>query len=197
MRRTRDDMTAFETITRRTLLGFAGAGMLSACAPATKRPNPSFAPIRFSGVPIPIAVNGIELVVRPRPAAGAASPADADFVVPPEQIARLWPQQRVRVTGGPNKLRYVIDDASAVSRVLEDGEVVVAAVQVRLLIVTPAGVEEAAAAARVDSETRFDGFPNMVERQEALHRASQDIAAKLDAQLTQSVTQRLGAYISA
>ena len=187
-------MAHFDLITRRMMLGFAGAGVLGACAPATKRPNPSFAPIRFSGPPIPVGVNGIEVTVRPRPAPGAASPADADFVVPPEQIARLWPQQRLRVAGGQNKLRYIIDDASAVSRVLEAGEVVVAAIQVRLVVVTPYDIEQAAGA-RVDSEIRFDGFPNIVERQEALHRVSQDIAAKLDAQLTRSMQQRLGAYI--
>lgn len=194
MTRDMNDMAISNGFDRRTLLTLAGASLLSACAPATKRPNPVFAPIGFAGPPIPLAVNGVEVTVRPRTGSDA-SPADADFAVPPEQIARLWPAQRLRVAGGQNKLRYIIDDASAVSRVLKDGEVVVASIQVRLVIVTPYGIEEAGAGARVDSEIRFDGFPNAVERQEALHRVSQDIAAKLDTQLVQSVQQRLGAYI--
>ena len=186
-------MTDF-TLTRRGILaGFAATGV-SACAPRTKRPNTEFARIGFPGGPIPLSVNNVEVIVRPRVSADA-SPADADFVVPPEQIARLWPKQRIAPSGGQNALRYIIDDASAVSRVTDDGEVVVATIQIRLVIITPYGIEEAGAGARVESEIRFDGFPNVVERQEALHRVSQDIAAKLDAQLVQSIEQQLGAYI--
>jgi len=132
--------------------------------------------------------------VRPR-VGGDASPADADFFVPPEQIARLWPRQRIGAAGGQNDLRYIIDDASAISRQVEGGEVVVATVQVRLVIATTYGIEEAGAGARVESEIRFDGIPSTIERQEALHRISQDIAAKLDAQLVLSIQQQLGAYI--
>ena len=63
------------------------------------------------------------------------------------------------------------------------------------MIVTPYGVEEAGTGARVDSEVRFDGFPNIIERQEALHRLSQDIATKLDNQLVLSIQRQLGRYI--
>ena len=174
-----------------TLLAFGGLG---ACAAPTKLPNPEFAPIGFPGGPIPLGINKVKVIVRPR-VGGDASPADADFVVPPEQIARLWPRQRIGVAGGQNELQYIIDDASAVSRNFDDGQVVVATIQVRLVIVTPYGVEEAATGARVDSEVRFDGFPNIIERQEALHRVSLDIAAKLDAQLVLSIQQQLGIYI--
>ena len=188
-------MRDMNRVTRRGLVSLlAAATLVGACAPRTKRPNPVFEPISFFGQKIPLTVNRIEVVVRPR-VSGDDSPADADFVVPPEQIARLWPKQRLAVTGGQNTLRYIIDDASAVSRVIDGGEVVVASVQVRLIVVTPYGIEEAGAGARVQSEVRFTGHPSIVERQEALHRVSQDIAAKLDAQLTRSVQQRLGAYI--
>jgi len=179
---------------RRGVVTLLAMGGLGACAAPTKLPNPEFAPIGFPGGPIPMAVNGVKVVVRPR-VGGDASPADADFFVPPEQIARLWPRQRVGVAGGQNELRYIIDDASAVSRTFEDGEVVVATIQVRLVIVTPYGIEEAGTGARVESEIRFDGFPSIIERQEALHRVSQDIAAKLDAQLVISIQQRLSAYV--
>ena len=184
------------SVTRRGLLITSAAFGLSACATPTKVPNPVFAPIGFPGGPIPLGVSRVQLVVRPR-VGSDISPADADFVVPPEQIARLWPQQRIAAKGGQNTLRYIIDDASAVSRVTETGEVVVATIQVRLLVVTPYGIEEAGAGARVDSEIRFEGFPSMVERQEALHRLSQDIAAKLDAQLTLSMQKNLSAYLRA
>lgn len=187
-------MTNSNLIDRRgaiTLLGFGG---LSACAAPTKLPNPEFAPINFPGGPIPLAINKVNVTVRPR-VGGDASPADADFFVPPEQVARLWPRQRIGVAGGQNQLRYIIDDASAVSRNLENGQVVVATVQVRLIVVTPYGVEEAGTGARVESEVRFDGFPSIIERQEALHRVSQDIATKLDAQLVLSIQQQLGRYI--
>ena len=184
------------SMTRRGLITLFAATGLTACASPTNRPNPEFAPIGFPGAPIPLGVNKVEVVVRPR-ISSDASPADADFVVPPEAIARLWPQQRIRAAGGQNVLRYIIDDASAVSRVFEDGEVVVATIQVRLLIVTPYRIEEAGAGGRIESEVRFQGFPNAVERQEALHRVSQEIAAKLDAQLVRSIQQRLGSYLRA
>ena len=179
---------------RRGVVTLLAMGGLGACAAPTKLPNPEFAPIGFPGGPIPMAINNVKVVVRPR-VRGDASPADADFFVPPEQIARLWPRQRVGVAGGQNELRYIIDDSSAVSRNFEDGQIVVATIQVRLVIVTPYGIEEAGTGARVESEVRFDGFPNVIERQEALHRVSQDIAAKLDAQLVLSIQQNLGAYI--
>jgi len=182
------------SMNRRGVVALLVMGGLGACASPTKLRNPEFAPIGFPGGPIPLAVNKVTVVVRPRVGADA-SPADADFVVPPEQIARLWPHQRIAATGGQNELRYIIDDASSLSRQTESGEVVVATVQVRLVVATPYGIEEAGAGARVESEVRFDGYPNAVERQEALHRVSQDIAAKLDAQLALSIQQRLGAYI--
>lgn len=183
-----------QKITRRAIMALLASSALAACAPRTKRPNPVFERISFQPVPIPLGISKVEVTVRPR-VAPDASPADADFVVPPEAIARAWPEQRIASTGGQNSLRYIIDDASAVSRVTDDGEVVVATVQVRVIIVTPYGIEEAGAGARVESEVRFTGFPNQVERQEALHRVSQDLAAKLDAQLDQSIRQNLGSYI--
>ena len=183
-------------VTRRGLLVASAVFGLSACAAPTKLPNPVYPPIGFSGGSIPLNVSKVQVTVRPR-VGSDVSPADADFVVPPEQIARLWPQQRIAAAGGQNALRYIIDDASAISRVTETGEVVVATIQVRLLVVTPYGIEEAGAGARVDSEIRFEGFPSMVERQEALHRLSQDIAAKLDAQLTLSMQKNLSAYLRA
>ena len=180
-------------ITRRSVVTLIAASGLSACASPVKRPNPVFEPIGFPGGQIPLAVNKVEITVRPRPNSDV-SPADADFVVPPEQIARLWPRQRIAATGGQDTLRYIIDDASAVSRTSETGEVVVATIQVRLVIGTLYGVEAAGAGARVDSEVRFEGFPSVVERQEALHRLSQDMAAKLDAQLVLSIRQQLGPF---
>lgn len=183
-----------DPITRRSAVTLLVASGLSACASPVKRPNPVFEPIGFSDGPIPLAVNKVEVTVRPRPNSDV-SPADADFVVPPEQIARLWPRQRIAATGGQDTLRYVIDDASSVSRTTETGEVVVATIQVRLIIGTLYGVEAAGAGARVDSEVRFEGFPSLLERQEALHRLSQDMAAKLDAQLVLSIRQQLGPFI--
>lgn len=194
MERKPDTMSETTKVTRRGFVAVLTATGLSACAPRTKRLNPEFLPINFSGAPIPLDVTAINAVVRPR-VTSDVSPADADFVVPPEAIARLWPKQRLRAAGGQNTVRYIIDDASAVSRTTETGEVVVATIQVRLVMITPYGIEEAGAGARVESEVRFDGFPNMIERQEALHRVSQDIAAKLDDQLTRSVQRQLGAYI--
>ncbi len=187
-------MTDTSIVSRRGVLIASAAFGLSACAAPTKLPNPVYPPIGFAGGPIPLGVNKVQITVRPR-VGSDASPADADFIVPPEQIARLWPKQRITATGGQNELRYIIDDSSAISRVTETGEVVVATIQVRLLVITPYGIEEAGAGARVDSEIRFDGFPSMVQRQEALHRLSQDIAAKLDAQLAISVQQNLSGYI--
>ncbi len=187
-------MTNLSLINRRSAMALLGLGGLGACAAPTKLPNTEFPPINFPGGPIPLAINKVNVTVRPR-VGGDASPADADFFVPPEQIARLWPRQRIGVAGGQNQLRYIVDDASAIARNLEDGQVVVATVQVRLVIVTPYGVEEAGTGARVDSEVRFDGFPNIIERQEALHRLSQDIATKLDNQLVLSIQRQLGRYI--
>jgi|GEM_PF-2368940 len=187
-------MTNSTTMTRRWALALLAMSGLAACAAPTKLPNPEFAPIAFPGGPIPLAITKVNVVVRPR-VGGDASPADADFFVPPEQVARLWPRQRIGVAGGQNELQYIIDDASAVSRQVDGGEVVVATVQVRLVIATTYGIEAAGAGARVESEVRFDGVPNIIERQEALHRVSQDIAAKLDAQLVLSIQQQLGAYI--
>ncbi len=187
-------MSDIGPITRRSVVTLIAASGLSACASPVKRPNPVFDPIGFPGGQIPLAVNKVEITVRPRPNSDV-SPADADFVVPPEQIARLWPRQRIIAAGGQDTLRYVIDDASAVSRTSETGEVVVATIQVRLIIGTLYGVEAAGAGARVDSEVRFEGFPSLVERQEALHRLSQDMAAKLDAQLAISIRQQLGAFV--
>jgi len=187
-------MTNSTVIDRRSILALLGLGSLGACAAPTKLPNPEFQPIVFPGGPIPLAINKVNVIVRPR-VGSDASPADADFFVPPEQVARLWPRQRIGVAGGQNELRYIIDDASAISRKNESGEIVVATVQVRLVVVTPYGIEEAGTGARVDSEVRFDGFPNIIERQEALHRVSQDIATKLDAQLMLSIQQHFGRYL--
>lgn len=179
---------------RGALLGLAAA-TLTGCASRTNRPNPVFSPIAFPGQPIPLATDRIEVKVRPR-VRPEVSPADADFVVPPEQIARLWPRQRLRAVGGQYAIQYIIDDASAISRPTEDGEVVVATIQVRIVVTTPYGIEEAGTGGRVDSEIRFRGATNIIQRQEALHRLSLDIAAKLDQQLTEAVQRQLGRYIA-
>ena len=172
----------------------AGAGLLAGCASPTLPPNPVFAPIAFPGAPISLAIERIVLTVRPRPNPDDR-PADADFVAPPEQIARLWPKQRLRAAGGKYTARYIIDDASAISRPTQTGEVVLATIQVRLVMVTPYGVEEAGIGARVDSEVRFAGRPSLIQRQEALHGMSLDLAAKLDAQLTASLRSQLQPYL--
>lgn len=192
-------MISTSSMTRRTaLLSLAAcaAAIGPGCASRTNPPNPVYAPISFPGPPIPLLTDRIEVTVRPRTASDV-SPADADFVVPPEQIARLWPRQRLAAAGGQYAVRYVIDDASAVSRTTDGGEVIVATIQVRLLITTPYGIEEAGTGARVDSELRFEGYPSLIEKQEALHRMSQELAVKLDQQLSQSVRQTLARYITA
>ncbi len=189
-------MTDYNIYSRRSAITVLAAAGLSACssAPRPKRPNPVFEAVNFSGPPFPLAVNDVNVTVRPR-LSGDASPADADFPVPPEQIARLWPKQKIRAVGGEGVLQYVIDDASAFSRVTETGEVVIAVIQVRMILGTNYGVEAAGAGARVDSEARFTGFPSIIERQEALHDLSLDMAQKLDAQLTTSIKQQLGPFI--
>lgn len=181
-------------VTRRfALLG--AAAILGACASRTNAPNPVFTPIAYPGAAIPIQADRIEVTVRPRIAADR-SPADADFLVPPEQIARLWPRQRLATAGGQYRIRYIIDDASAISRSDQTGETVVATIQVRLVVTTPYGIEEAGTGARVDSEIRFEGAPSLIQRQEALHRMSQELAANLDERLSRSVRQKLGRYIA-
>ena len=181
---------------RRAALAMLGGTALAACAPRTNRRNPILGPIGYPGPPIPLATDRIELTVRPRPA-GVATPVDADFVVPPEQVARLWPRQRLRAVGGPNVVRFVIDEAGAVSRRTADGETVVSAIQARLIVLTPYGVEQAATGARVESTVRFGGALDMATRQEALHAMAADLAAKLDAQLVAGARQRLASYIRA
>lgn len=186
-------MISTASMTRRgALLGMAAT--TAACASRTNPPNPVFAPIAFPGAPIPMLTDRIGVTVRPRTASDV-SPADADFVVPPEQIARLWPRQRLGAAGGQYAMRYIIDDASAISRPTETAETVVATIQVRLIVSTPYGVKEAGTGARVDSEIRFEGVPSLIDRQEALHRMSQEMAAKLDERMTRSIQQNLSRYI--
>jgi len=187
-------MISTGSMTRRgAILGVTA--IVAGCASRTNPPNPVFAPIAFLGTPLPMLTDRISVTVRPRTATDV-SPADADFVVPPEQIARLWPRQRLGAAGGQYAMRYIIDDASAISRVTETGETVVATIQVRLIVLTPYGVKEAGTGARVDSEIRFEGVPSLIQRQEALHRMSQDLAIKLDERMTLSIQQKLGRYIA-
>ena len=184
------------SVSRRDSLTMFGAlGLLTGCAAPTVRLNPDIAPISFDAEPIPLRVETIRLLIRPRPpAAGATVPIDADFVVPIEDIARLWAKQRMLALGGPQDATYIIDDASAISRQTPEGEVVAGLMQVRLVIADRDGTERGSAGARVESELRITGNPNIVERQEMLHRMSIEMAAELDTQMIASIGRTLGDY---
>ena len=172
----------------------AGGALLAGCAARTNPLNPDIVPISFDAQPYALGVSDVRLLIRPRLGADE-SPADADFVVTPEDIATLWPKQRLQATGGSFGATYIVDDASAVSRRTREGEVVVAIIQVRLVLNTTYGVEEASAGARVESELRITGDPNIAQRQELLHGMIVDMAAELDKQMIASINRTLGRYL--
>jgi hypothetical protein len=184
------------TVSRRDSLTMLGAlGLLTGCAAPTVRLNPDIAPISFDAAPLPLNVETIRLLIRPRlPVGGATVPVDADFVVPPEDIARLWAKQRLQAVGGNQDATYIIDDASATSRQTPEGEAVAALLQVRLLVADRDGTERGSAGARVESELRITGSPNIVERQEMLHRMSVEMAAELDKQMIASISRTLASF---
>jgi hypothetical protein len=182
-------------ITRREgLFGMGALGLFAGCASPTMPLNPDIAPISFDGAPFPLRVETIRLLIRPRVPVPNAVPIDADFVVPVEEVARLWPSQRLQAIGGPLDATYTIDDANAISRPTPEGEIVVGTIQVRLVLNDRAGVEQASAGARVESELRIGGAPSIVERQEMLHRMAVDMAAELDTQMAASVNRTLRQY---
>jgi len=183
-------------ITRRNGILTLGAFALGACASPTMPLNPDIAPIAFEGGRFPIKVGVIRLNIRPRIDASGATPIDADFVVTVEDIAKLWPNQRLQAVGGPSEATWIIDDASAVSRQTPEGEVVIGSMQVRLVILGEDGSEKASAGARVESELRISGSPNIVTRQEMLHSMSVQMAAELDKQMGGSIARTLPNYIA-
>lgn len=182
-------------ITRRTGLLTLGSLALGACASPAMRLNPDISPIAFEGGRFPITVDLIRLNVRPRIPTGGAVPVDADFVVTIEDIAKLWPNQRLQAVGGPREANWIIDDAHAVSRPSPEGEVVIGTMQARLVILNAAGTEEASAGARVDSELRITGQPDIARRQELLHGMVVEMAAELDKQMGASIARTLPRYI--
>ncbi len=184
-------------ITRRNGILTLGAFMLGACASPTIPLNPDIAPIAFEGGRFPIKVDVIRLNIRPRLAAGGAIPADADFVVTVEDIAKLWPNQRLQAVGGAAEAVWIIDDASAVSRRTPQGEAIFGSMQVRLVVLDAEGAEKASAGARVESELRISGTPNIVTRQEMLHSMVIEMAAELDKQMGASIARTLPAFIGA
>ena len=183
-------------ITRRGGLLTLGAFGLSACASPTMPLNPDIAPIAFEGGRFPLKADIIRLNIRPRLPAGDTIPVDADFVVTVEDVAKLWPNQRLQAVGGPAEATWIVDDASAVSRPTPEGELVLGTMQVRLVLVDLDGDELASAGARVESELRIAGTPNVVTRQEMLHSMVIDMAAELDTQMGRSVARNLPNYIA-
>ena len=182
-------------ITRRTGILTLGAFALGACASPTMPLNPDIAPISFEGGRFPIKVGVIRLNIRPRLGSGGSTPIDADFVVTIEDIAKRWPNQRLQAVGGPNEATWIIDDASAVSRQTPEGEAVFGSMQVRLVILDADGTEKASAGARVESELRIGGAPNIVTRQEMLHSMAIQMAAELDKQMGASIARTLPNYV--
>jgi len=182
-------------VTRRTCLLGSGAFALAACASPTIPLNPDITPIAFEGGRFPLQVGLIRLNIPPRLPSGDATPVDADFVVTIEDIAKLWPNQRLQAVGGPSEANWIIDDASAVSRQTPEGEAIFGVMQVRLVIVDGAGVERASGGARVESETRITGQPSIVRRQELLHAMLIEMAAELDSQMDAAMARTLSAYI--
>lgn len=188
--------------TRRSGLALLGMSALGACMPRISDVNPvnklnrDFRPIAFVSKPIPLKVERI-VVSRTTRETAEELPIDADFVVPLEQIARLWPRQRLEAVGGGFDARYIIEDASAVARRNPDGgEVVLATIQVRIEVDTLYGVRDAETGARVESELRISGAPNIAERQEMLHSMAISMADKLDEQLTAAIAKNLQRQIS-
>ncbi len=187
-----------QMMTRRTSLTLLGAAAVTgACAARVNPTNPDIAPISFDAGAMPLGVERVKLLIRPRLAAGDTTPVDADFVVTPEAVARLWAQQRLQAVGGPYTATYIIDDASAVSRQTSEGEVIIGTIQARIVINTLYDVEEAGAGARVESELRIAGNPNMAQRQEMLHGMVTEMAATLDDQLSASTRRTLANYLKA
>ncbi len=182
-------------MTRRTGLLSMGAFALSACASPTITLNPDITPIAFEGGRFPITVNLIRLNIPVRLPAQGAVPVDADFVVTIEDIAKLWPNQRLQAVGGQSEANWIIDDASAVARPTPQGEVVIGTMQVRLVILGADGAEQASAGARVESELRISGSPNIAQRQELLHGMVIEMAAELDKQMGASIARMLPRYI--
>jgi len=184
-------------MTRRTAVLTLGALTLGACASPTMPLNPDITPIAFEGGRFPITVNVIRLSIPPRIPSAGVVPVDADFVVTIEEIAKLWPNQRLQAVGGPREANWIIEDASAVSRQTPEGELVVGTLQARLVIRNAAGGEEASAGARVESELRITGVPSIVSRQELLHGMVIQMAAELDKQMGASIARTLPRYIGA
>jgi len=182
-------------LTRRTGLLAMGAVALGACASPTMNLNPDITPIAFEGGTFPLQVNVIRLSIPVRLPPAGSVPVDADFVVTVEDIAKLWPNQRLQAVGGARQANWIIDDASAVSRQTEQGEAIFGTLQTRLVIVDAAGREEASAGARVDSEMRITGAPSIVRRQELLHGMLIEMAAELDLQMGASIARSLPRYV--
>jgi len=182
-------------ISRRYGLLTLSAFALSACASPTMPLNPDIAPIAFEGGRFPITVDLIRLSIPVRVPSGAAMPVDADFVVTVEDIAKLWPSQRLQAVGGPREANWIIDDATTVSRQTPEGELVIGTLQARLVILDASGAEQASAGARVDSELRISGAPGIVRRQELLHSMVIEMAAELDKQMGASIARMLPRYI--
>lgn len=182
-------------LSRRIVLLGGSSLALGACASPSVPLNPDIAPIAFDGGRFPLQVGLIRLNIPVRLPAEGAVPVDADFVVTIEDIAKLWPNQRLQAVGGPREAAWIIDDASAMSRATEQGETIVGTMQVRLVIQNAAGEEEASAGARIDAETRIIGAPGLVQRQESLHTMVIDMAAELDRQMDASIARMLPRYI--
>lgn len=189
-------MTGLTFPSLRVAAALFAALALGACASPTMRLNPDIKPIEFVSAPIPLSIEQIE-IARPQRKIAEQNPVDADFVVPLESIARLWPEQRLEARGGQVKAVYSIEEASAISRQAGDEEVIISIVQVRIALVRlDNGQIVTGTGARVESELRLSGSPNMIERQEAFHDVALEIADKLDEQLTAAIAKNFRPFIA-
>ena len=144
--------------------------------------------------PIAVQAERIEIEVKSRSFA-AGAPGETEFLVSPEQVARNWPDQRLRVGKGTNSLRYVVDNVGVTSERSSTGETVIASIDARLILRGAGGQQINEAVAQARAQTRFTRGATTAERWQALQLLSDDLAKQLDMQLTASVQRQFAGYI--
>jgi hypothetical protein len=198
-------MMSLTSIKRLPVLALlAVATLLTACADAPK--GPSYPQVRFTDKPaISFSASSVDISSTYR--APLREPnVDHLFPVSLESTARNWASDRLNAAGGPNRLRYIVTDASAIEEKLDttkgikgafttdQSERYTAQISVRLEVINSHGnvVGEAEVTVKRSHTVAEDYTVN--QRNQIWYDMNRDLGADLNEKLEAEIVKSLSPY---